>query len=292
MKVLIVRKATNFELHGAKVEANVNEGILRKANLDKLKSAHLQHYRTLDLLRQNLDKNAVAFAEIGRGSPWPNDDDFDAIISVGGDGTLLSASHHIKNCGKIIGIRSSDASVGYLCAAGSKQIKAVVTKLVKNKVEYLEVARLQVKIEQVGSKTPTLSYPILNDILFTNTNPAATTRYKIFYGVERETHKSSGVWVSTATGSTAGIAAAGGKALKQTDQRFQFMVRELYKAKGEKAILKHKIFDPSKHKLTIENRNERALVALDGQHGETLLGFGDRIQIQRGSNLLLAKPDH
>jgi len=55
---------------------------------------------------------------------------------------------------------------------------------------------------------------VLNDCLFSNECPASTTRYVLRRGTRQEEHYSSGVWISTAAGSTAATQAAGGRILR------------------------------------------------------------------------------
>ena len=64
------------------------------------------------------------------------------------------------------------------------------------------------------------------------TSPAETTRYELQFNKKVEEHKSSGLWLSTAIGSTAAISAAGGQELAFDSQLSQYIVRELYKPKG------------------------------------------------------------
>jgi len=51
---------------------------------------------------------------------------------------------------------------------------------------------------------------VLNDALFCHRSPAATTRYIISHEGREEHHKSSGVWVGPAAGSTAAVPARRG----------------------------------------------------------------------------------
>ena len=103
MKVLVVRKPTNFEQHGTVVEDQVNKGYLDAGSLEFLRKAHDEHYQCLSRFRDLLEANNISFVEICRGDPWPNLDDITAIASVGGDGTLLSASHHVETDLPVVG---------------------------------------------------------------------------------------------------------------------------------------------------------------------------------------------
>ena len=61
---------------------------------------------------------------------------FKAIISVGGDGTLLSASHSVEDGTPIIGFRSSNSSVGYLSAGGVDNVPQVLAAFKNDNLIY------------------------------------------------------------------------------------------------------------------------------------------------------------
>ena len=67
--------------------------------------------------------------------------------------------------------------------------------------------------------------PALNDVLVAHVQPAATSRYRLTLGRRSEEHRSSGLWVATAAGSTAGIRSAGGRPMPLTSRRIQFRAR-------------------------------------------------------------------
>ncbi len=292
MRILIIRKPTNFELHGERVAANVARGLMRSANIDRLKKVHDQHYQSLDLLYDKLEKLGFEFETILRSDAWPTGFQFDMVMTVGGDGTLLSASHQLGEGQKIVGLRSSDASVGFTCASGSNHVDLLLERILSGKQEFVEVSRIGVRVTKVAGDGVREMVPVLNDVLFANCNPAATSRYRIQIGDDSEIQKSSGIWVSTAVGSTAGILAAGGQRLPLGDKSFQYRVRELYRAPNEDPKLTGGLFTPESKRLIIESRNENALIALGGQHGEMLLDFGDQVEFIRGPSLLLALPEN
>ena len=133
--------------------------------------------------------------------------------------------------------------------------------------------------------------PILNDFLYANCTPAETTSYRISLGDQRERHKSSGIWIATAAGSTAAINAAGGVRQKIDESLFQFYVREPYTPPDKPSYdIKSGMFDPEKNYILIENFSENAVLALDGQHGHVSLGFGDTISFRRAMDLCLIQP--
>lgn len=289
MVVLIVKKTTNYELHGPVIEAKVKVGHVPADALVKLKSAHTEHYATLTSLREELAKAKIAFDEVSRNDPWPTSRAHDLVVTVGGDGTLLAATHQMTAGGLIFGLRSSFSSVGFLCCAGPADVQALVQAIVQKSFATESVQRLKAEVTRIDSGEILETKPVLNDFLYTNTNPAATTRYKLHFAGRSETHRSSGIWVATATGSTAAIMAAGGQRRPLTETSFQFRVRELYRLDLTTAQIDAGFFEPEKVTLEIDNRCPSALLAMDGQHGMLELSYGDRVTFKRAKPLNLVR---
>lgn len=291
MKVIVVTKPTNYEMHGETLKAQTRRGHIPEQDLDSLREAHDEHHRSADLLRQTLKNYGISYLEIFRESRWPDVNSSDVIFTIGGDGTVLSASHHcFEGRAKVIGIRSSRASVGYLCAGGEVHIPALVEGWMNNSLDFISCERVYAEVLHVESNRERRSIPVLNDFLFAHANPAATTRYQITVGGTTETHKSSGIWIATATGSTAAIGAAGGKPMERTDRRFQYLVRELYKTPQDQFKLECGNFDPDNEPLIVENRTDKSILALDGQRDVITLGFGDRVTFMRANPIMVAAP--
>ena len=123
--------------------------------------------------------------------------------------------------------------------------------------------------------------------MYCNTNPAATTRYKVSHKGQEEDHKSSGIWVSTPLGSTAAINAAGASPLEATQRDCQYWVRELYQDPNGSYQLQQGVFDPSSDVLEIENYCRDAIVALDGHHAQISMGFASKVRFHSGPDLSL-----
>ncbi len=289
MVVLIVTKTTNYELHGALIESKVNHGLVPRDSLTRLKKAHAEHYETLGRLRTALAAAGITWDEVSRDFPRPWSKSYDLVITVGGDGTLLAASHQLAQGGLIAGVRSSSLSVGFLCCAGTAEIEALVAAIANGTLRSSVVHRLKASVKRVDVGDEIETTPVLNDFLYANANPAATTRYRMIVGDREEVHRSSGIWVATATGSTAAILAAGGERRPPEDPLFQFRVRELYKFDLGAPVIEGGLFDPATTELEIENRCPAAILATDGQHGVIDLVYGDRIRFKPAAPINLVR---
>lgn len=289
MRVLIVTKITNYELHGATTEAKVARGVVSQDALDRLRSAHSEHYQTLKIVKKCLKEAGVEYLEISREKQRPSSHEGSTIITIGGDGTLLAASHQMPLGGRIVGIRSSHSSVGYLCCAGPGEEDKLVQSLVKDLIKTEPIHRIKAAIRKTDRIDEVITEPILNDFLYANANPAATTRYRLTVDSDRELHRSSGIWVATGVGSTAAIFAAGGEKRPGTDAMAQYRVRELYRLSNPPPRYDGGLFDPDKVIFEIENRCQSAILALDGQHGVEMLNYGDRIRFLWANPINLAR---
>ncbi len=187
---------------------------------------HKEHLATLNELYELLKELGVSF-EAQSTRQLQNIGNVDLVITVGGDGTVLATSHFVDEQ-PILGIKSfGKQSVGYFCAASRQTMKNYLRELIAKEREPIKLHRLQAEIN--GQKVAELA---LNDVLFANSNPASMSRYEISIGNKIEEQKSSGVWVSTAAGSTAAVKAAGGKVLKLTSDKIEYFVREPYLMNG------------------------------------------------------------
>ncbi|MEZ4703721.1 MAG: hypothetical protein R3A11_00720 [Bdellovibrionota bacterium] len=120
--------------------------------------------------------------------------------------------------------------------------------------------------------------PALNDVLITNRNPASTSRYLFSLGDITEEHRSSGIWVSTAAGSTAAISGAGGVNLPLDSTSYQFVIREPYEYRDIQLRLKKKILEAD-HVIQVVSKMRRGSVYIDGSGYRYAFRFGQRLVI-------------
>jgi len=186
-----------------------------------LEIAHQTHHECLNHVHQHLtDLGASVFVQ-PRSKTAHLGDGFPLIITIGGDGTVLEASH-IARGNPIFAVNSDpERSVGALCVATQKNFKALFSKLLDGNLSIQPVARIGLKIND----QPLPQYA-LNEILVSHKNPAATSRYFLQVRDQHEEQLSSGVWISGPAGSTGALNSAGGHITSLTDTKLQYAVRE------------------------------------------------------------------
>lgn len=201
----------------------------------------------------------------------------DLILTVGGDGTFLKASHWVTH-ERMLGINSApNYSVGALCSITAKNFEEKIKDILKGESRVGQLQRLSIRVNG-----RLLREKALNDVLFANTCPAGTTRYRIFVDGREENQKSSGIWVASPSGSTSAIYAAGGKQLPRTSKKLQYLVREPFRGDGGKSLL-HGFF---RKKIRLINKTLKSALYIDGTQFIHPLKFGDRIEISLSQNPL------
>ncbi|MCB0272233.1 MAG: NAD(+)/NADH kinase [Bdellovibrionales bacterium] len=233
--------------------------------------AHKNHLRSLEMVKSVLKKRKIQFKAQPRS--WAFDEkDFDLIVSVGGDGTFLDASRHVLHK-TILGINSSPFdSVGRFCSINAEQFDQSLDQLIKNQAKSVVLSRLKVELDH------NVLQPVLNDVLICNENPATTSRYLLQIGRKREEQKSSGIWVSTASGSSAAIRGAGGILLPLEDKRFQFLVREPYHQPNQVPTLISEVLTNAQS-LVVYSKMREGCLFLDGSRRKEEFRFGSKLKI-------------
>lgn len=112
-----------------------------------------------------------------------------------------------------------------------------------------------------------------NDVLVSDQNPASIYRFDIVVdGKKKEYIESSGIWISTAAGSTAATFAAGGSMMKMNDNRLQYVVRETYyyrtKIRSIKGFAKT---------IEINPHSPNGFIYLDGPRCRHKVDMGSRV---------------
>lgn len=191
------------------------------------------------------------------------------VISVGGDGTLLATSHWVTGAA-LLGVNSAPrSSVGYLTLARRSTLGRILARIASGTLAPQEVARLEAELDG------RLLRPALNDILVAHEQPAATSRYRIHLGRRAEDHRSSGLWIATSAGSTAGIRSAGGQVMQLGERRLQFRARELYRVRDRDAALEAGFVEPGRE-LVVESAMAAGWLYIDGARMPVRFPFGAR----------------
>jgi NAD+ kinase len=281
-KVVVIVKRTAFRLF---VEEEQDERITRliKKNdptVRRMRRSHEEHERTLAEVGGTLDKLGVQVTWVRRGHAPFDPDGAELVITVGGDGTLLAASHRVGST-PLLGINSAPShSVGFFCGVKMGQAKTAIPLALGKKMRAVSLARMMVLVN--GS---IVSTRVLNDALFCHRSPAATSRYIMTLGRTVEEQKSSGFWIGPAAGSTAAQRSGGGKILPLTSRQLQLVVREAYTPEGEKLKLT-RVLVPDGKELSVRSKIREGRLFIDGPHEFADIEMGDHLVFKRSPESL------
>jgi NAD+ kinase len=256
--------------------------------VQRIRPGHLDHMETLKEVGRALDELGVEVTWHDRPHGFRIEGRCDLVVTVGGDGTLLAASHGIGPGVPLLGVNSApNHSVGFFCAAKKGMVRGAIAAALDGTLRRTELTRMRVDLN--GRR---LLERVLNEALFCHPTPAATSRYILRIvnahpgapSIEEE-QKSSGLWVGPAAGSTAAQRSAGGRVLPLESRKLQFVVREPYRPHGEPLRMTLGLLD--EEALTIKSKMRQARVFLDGDHIVHDVAIGDVVTMQRSEEPLV-----
>jgi NAD+ kinase len=278
-KVLLLCKRSSYDLYFLMHKDSIKyDKDHKEQEIRKFKNAHNEHYDSLEMIEDALKKKHVGYDKKFRGEKV-NYKDYRTIITLGGDGTFLEACKS-SNKQLLIGINSApSSSVGKLCAfKNADKFITALDNMLLNKIKHTIFHRIKLSITK-----DKITRDILNDILICHSNPAAMSRYLIkIDGVEEE-HRSSGIWISTAVGSSGAMHSAGGRIIDSNKNIIQYMPRELYVSKIFKPRFKGGILQKG-NKLSITSQMRQGMIFIDGSHDEIKFPFGTSAVITTSPN--------
>jgi NAD+ kinase len=270
-RVVVVAKRSNYSryIQDEQDPRAVQLIAQRDPSVKRWLRAHEDHMRTLEAVERVLERLGVHFVLIKNPAAVFDAADADLVTTVGGDGTLLAASHNVANV-PILGVNSSPrSSVGFYCAARLDNVETLIPRALEGRVPGVALARMAVALNG-----RTWSHRVLNEALFCHSSPAATSRYILGHGRKHEEQRSSGLWVGPAPGSTAAQRSAGGKVLPLTSKKMQAVVREPYVAFG-KAYSMLKVIAGEGESITVKSKMHDASMFLDGPYKSISVRLGD-----------------
>lgn len=274
-RVLVAHKKSRLEVAREHDDESV-ERLLEAGDpsVSTWAAAHERHGHSLSLVHKTLDELELDYDSLHR-ADVEDAEGFELVIAVGGDGTVLDLSHRIDSV-PLLGVNSDPQnSVGYFCATDASGFRDRLEQALDGSWEPFALNRFYVRIN--GER---MGYPILNDVLIAHENPAAVTKamVQVSRDGEPESQKSSGIWISTAAGSTAAIRSAGGYVMPLGSNDMQYLVRE--PCPPNVGAYKHlKGIRPVEDFFEIISRMRNGRIYLDGPHSTASFTIGDVLTI-------------
>ncbi|KAL1349926.1 hypothetical protein AAHE18_07G190000 [Arachis hypogaea] len=244
------------------------------------------HHEAVNFCQAIVKKKSVQWKAVLRNNLSEPIKDVDMVVTVGGDGTLLEASHYMDDTIPVLGVNSDptridevekfssefDAtrSTGHLCAATVENFEQVLDGILEGQIVPSKLTRIMTSVN-----AHQLSTFALNDILVAHPCPASLSRFSF---------RSSGLRVSTAAGSTAAMHSAGGFPMHILSQDLQYMVREPI-SHGALSDFMHGLVEHDQ-KMDTTWSSRRGVIYIDGSHVNYSIKNGDFIQISSKAPVL------
>ena len=274
MRVLIVYKKSFLESHAAEKKGLAQ---LEAGDRERLIRSDAENRRALGDVTAHLARRGIQSDAVFRGSVAARRR-YDLVISLGGDGTVFATARYLKDT-PIFGINSDPAnSLGLWTCSDGTSFREPLERALAGKLKASLIHRMRISIN--GKALRELAF---NDVLIAHKNPAAMTRYRFGVGSAKEVQRSSGVWIATAAGSTAGIRSAGGRRMPIASKRLQYLVREPYTWPQRRYRLQRGFTS----RLELQTLTVNLGLWIDGSRVRYDLRLGDRVELQIGPPLRL-----
>jgi NAD+ kinase len=229
------------------------------------------------------------------------------LLGINSDPTISQEDKSVK--------KKSDErrSHGALCMCTALNMADGVAQVLHGGGSLGRRTRIQCTVKSTFSETRLV--PALNDLLIANPSPAAVSRFRMgwleplvsdsdkptptsqygtvtrFGGLPYDVVNSinvwsSGMWVCTATGSTAAMKAAGGKPMELESSDLQYLIREHMiessAENGDMRDLDNRIFG-TYDKMHLRWNSQKGRIFIDGSHLTHNLELGDEIVVDNGA---------
>jgi NAD+ kinase len=281
--VLVVAKKSVYEIYFVK---RLADGAPRPSRpnpklMSAFRASHDAHYGALQTVRKTLDGLGVRYCTIDRKRDIPTGL-YDLVITVGGDGTFLSASAQVEN-ELMLGINSNPiVSVGRFCTATRSDFAPILRSVLEGRAPIRRMHRMDLWLN--GRFT---GIRALNDLLICHVSPPAMSHYQITIGRKTEDQHSSGVWVATASGSTGAIQSAGGRPMPLASKAFEYQPRELYVKHRRAYHLRGGVL-PAGKPIVFHSKMEEGRVFVDGTRAQLQFCHGAVLEVRPSKYPLLA----
>jgi NAD+ kinase len=197
--------------------------------------------------------------------------DYDLIVVLGGDGTLLSVARAQEGDAPILGVNLG--SLGFLTEIGASELYLSLNEILAGRFETEGRTLLDVEVE--NSSGAVASYRALNDVVITKSALSRIIDIRVEVdGRLLARYRSDGLILSTPSGSTAYNLSAGGPIAYP-------LLPIVIVTPICPHTLNHRplvVPDTSRIAVRLDTRSEKIFLTLDGQEGVNL-EYGDRVRV-------------
>jgi len=274
-KILIIEKFTGLEC----VQNHLDNGDYGNVSLLELEKFHNEHVTTRAVLQKLFEKSNLEYnlvkVDLINGLSLEN---YDFVVSLGGDGTFLEAAKHITKQ-ILIGVNSEvDRSVGYLTSFNISNLDEITKQILKQNINLENWERISVRIN--GQNT---SFLALNEVFIGHPKIYKTSHLLVSAGEKKSYFSGNGLVVSTFKGSTAFYKSGGGQGFEAGNFGFASLLN--YRAVGN--LEKDMVLDGNSV-LQISPKRLGQSIIFDGDEGrEIILNQDDLVEVCLDANNFL-----
>jgi len=188
------------------------------------------------------------------------DSSFDALISIGGDGTILRAVTYIKDLAvPIIGINAG--RLGFLATIQKDEIESALSEILEGNYKISERSLLSITTSSKNKDIDDLNFA-LNEIAVSRKNTTSMITVETLLDDEYLTsYWADGLIVSTPTGSTGYSLSCGGPVITPSANNFVLTPIAPHNLNARPLVIP----DSTEIKLKVSGREESYLVSLDSR---------------------------
>ncbi len=225
------------------------------------------------------ETSRLAETEFGAGGlPSLDDawDDLDVLLTLGGDGTLLSGARLAGPHGLPV-VGCNLGRLGFMTAGPAEGLERMLARLDAGEYEIEERLALDVTVVRSGSRSSEPAYYALNDVVVHKSGFARLITLRLWSdGEEVAQYSADGIIISTPTGSTAYSLSAGGPVLVPS---LEALVATPI---SPHTLAVRPVVVPASARVTVEvcPHSAETIVTVDGQAGSAL-EVGDRVETGR-----------
>lgn len=252
-------------------------GIVAKAaSRDAVHTAHeLAEWLRRRELEVALDEAILRARASASDLPFRPGEDYDLVVVLGGDGTLLSVARTLAGAVPILGVNLGN--LGFLTEINRGELYPAMVQVLSGRFRTEKRSLFDVELRREGGGT--LQYRVLNDAVINKSALARIIQLTLLIdGHLVARFRADGLILSTPTGSTAYNLSAGGPILSPL-----LGVAVLTPICPHALSLRPMVVpDTSRIEVTLETPREEVYLTLDGQEG-TSMGYRDTITVTRSS---------
>ena len=202
-------------------------------------------------------------------------DEYDLVVVLGGDGTLLSVARTLAGRVPILGVNLGN--LGFLTEVSRGELYPAMVQVLAGKFRVEKRSLIDVELQRGESGAGPLKFRVFNDAVITKSALARIIELTLRVdGHLVARFRADGLIISTPTGSTAYNLSAGGPILSPL-LGVAVLTPICPHALSLRPIV---VPDSGLIEVTLETPREEVYLTLDGQEG-TSLGYGDTVSLTR-----------